>query len=158
MTSRSPETSKTAYDRPACENVHWVRPSGRSRGTRAGLCLGFGLSIKTQPSSTVPSRSAVAVTTSPALTGTAAVSPPDSTMSPARRPSFSKASDRTSQATAAAGCPSAAAPAAVATTSPLCSSTTPISRRSRPAAGTAEPTTYRPAEVLSATTSGIVNL
>src|ERR1019366_560719 len=92
------------------------------------------------PSSMLPSRSAVAVTTSPARTGTAAVKPPDSTMSPARSPSFSAASEPTSQATAAAGWPSAAAPAAVATTSPLCSSTTPISRRSRPAAGTAEPT------------------
>src|ERR1019366_2281457 len=41
------------------------------------------------PSSMLPSRSAVAVTTSPARTGTAAVKPPDSTMSPARSPSFS---------------------------------------------------------------------
>ena len=44
-------------------------------------------------------------------------------------------------ATAAAGCPSAAAPAAVAVTSPLCSRTTPASRRSMPSGRTGAPTT-----------------
>ncbi len=63
---------------------------------------------------------------------------------------------RTIHATAAAGCPSEAAPDAVATTSPFFSSTTPTSRRSIPAAGTGVPTRNRPAEVLSATTSAIV--
>src|SRR4051794_18763027 len=109
-------------------------------------------------SSTDPSRSTVATTTSPAETGTAAVRPPDRITSPARSPSPDEARDRTSQATAAAGWPSEAAPDAVATTSPLCSSTTPTSRRSTPSTGTVAPTTYRPAEALSATTSGIVNL
>src|SRR5580704_3736823 len=122
------------------------------------LVLSAAASAYSQPISTLPRRSAVAVTTSPAAIGTAAVSPPDSTMSPARRPSSSAASDLTSQATAEAGWPSAAAPAAVAMTSPLCSSSTPIRRRSSPAAGTAGPMTNRPAEVLSATTSAIVNL
>ena len=121
-----------------------VRPPGmRERPLRPALRLleqHQGVGAHVHPSSMLPSRSAVAVTTSPARTGTAAVKPPDNTMSPARRPSFSLASERTSQATAAAGWPSAAAPAAVATTSPLCSRTTPISRRSSPAAGTADPT------------------
>src|SRR4051794_4785674 len=92
-------------------------------------------------SSTEPIRSMVATTTSPAETGTAAVRPPDSTTSPARRPSPDPESERTSQATAAAGCPRDAAPDAVATTSPLCSRTTPTSRRSMPSGATVVPTT-----------------
>src|SRR5690349_20360828 len=108
-------------------------------------------------SSTEPSRSMVATTTSPGVTGTAAVRPPDRTTSPARSPSPEVDRERTSQATAAAGWPRVAAPDAVETTSPLCSSTTLTSRRSMPATGTGAPTTYRPAEALSATTSAIVN-
>jgi hypothetical protein len=53
--------------------------------------------------STDPSRSMLATTTSRGRTGTASVSPPDSTTWPASRPSPAAASDRTSQATAAAG-------------------------------------------------------
>jgi hypothetical protein len=99
----------------------------------------------------------VAVTTSPGPTGMAAVSPPDRTTWPARSPSPSAASRRADQATAAAGRPSDAAPDAVVTTLPLCSSTTPTNRGSIPAGAIGAQMTTWLAEVLSATTSAIVN-
>ena len=58
---------------------------------------------------------------------------------------------------AAAGCPSTAAPAAVAASSPFFSSTSPVSLRSTPPGSVAWPPSRNPAaEALSATTSGRV--
>jgi hypothetical protein len=75
---------------------------------------------------------------------------------PARRVCPRAASRLASQATAAAGCPIVAAPAAVATTSPFARSTQPSSRRSSMSAGDTAlgPSRNAPALALSAITSG----
>src|SRR5581483_11813331 len=88
--------------------------------------------VQAHMSSTVPKRSKTAATLSPGSTATASVSAPARTVVPARRRSPRRASSVASQATAAAGCPSTAAPAAVATVLPLRTNRHPTRRRSSP--------------------------
>ena len=68
--------------------------------------------------STVPSSSTSTVTTVPGSSGTASVKPPERTIEPGSSRSPRSASWSTSHATACAGCPSAAAPDAVALLAP----------------------------------------
>ena len=85
--------------------------------------------------STEPSPSNSATTLAPGRRATEAVSPPESTTPPAGRCSSRAASVLTSQATAAAGSPMTAPPAAVPTTLPPLRNTQPISRRSHNSPG-----------------------